>query len=42
MNTADLENPIFTDETAAREHFERVRWPNAARSAPTAARRIGS
>jgi transposase-like protein len=28
MNTADLENPIFTDETAAREHLERVLWPN--------------
>jgi transposase-like protein len=27
MNTADLENPIFTDETAAREHLERVLWP---------------
>jgi transposase-like protein len=27
MNTADLENPIFTDEAAAREHLERVLWP---------------
>src|SRR4051794_24120648 len=26
--SADLENPIFTDEDAAREHLERVRWPN--------------
>lgn len=26
--TADLSNPIFTDETKAREHFEMTRWPN--------------
>jgi transposase-like protein len=26
--TADLQNPIFTDETAAREALEDVRWPN--------------
>ncbi len=26
--TADLTNPIFTDEEAAREHFEAIRWPN--------------
>lgn len=25
--TANLQNPIFTDETAAREHLEAVRWP---------------
>ena len=25
---ADLTNPIFTDETAARAHFEALRWPN--------------
>ena len=25
--SADLQNPIFTDETAAREHLEAVRWP---------------
>src|SRR5688572_18637691 len=24
----DLRNPIFNDETAAREHFEAIRWPN--------------
>ncbi|WP_428245528.1 IS1595 family transposase [Ferrovibrio sp.] len=24
----DLTNPIFTDETAARLHLERIRWPN--------------
>ena len=24
--TADLTSPIFTDETAAREHFESLRW----------------
>src|SRR5438067_9865456 len=24
----DLQNPIFTDETAARAHFEATRWPN--------------
>ena len=26
--TADLQNLIFTDETAAREHLEAVRWPD--------------
>ena len=26
--TADLTNPIFTDEEAARKHFEAIRWPN--------------
>src|SRR6266446_5549527 len=26
--TANLTDPIFTDETAAREHFEAIRWPN--------------
>jgi hypothetical protein len=26
--TADLTNPIFTDEEKAREHFEALRWPN--------------
>ena len=26
MVTADLTNPIFTDETAARAHFEALRW----------------
>src|SRR5436305_10107640 len=25
---ASLTDPIFTDETAAREHFEAIRWPN--------------
>jgi transposase-like protein len=25
--TADLANPIFTNEDAAREHFEALRWP---------------
>jgi transposase-like protein len=25
--TADLLNPIFTDEDAARAHFEKLRWP---------------
>jgi transposase-like protein len=24
----DLTDPIFTDETAAREHFEKLRWPH--------------
>jgi hypothetical protein len=24
----DLIDPIFTDENAARGHFERLRWPN--------------
>lgn len=28
MTPADLQNPIFTDETAAREMLEAVRWPN--------------
>jgi transposase-like protein len=28
--TADLTNPIFTDETKAREYLEGVRWPNGA------------
>ena len=26
--TTDLTNPIFTDETKAREHFEAIRWPD--------------
>jgi transposase-like protein len=26
--SADLENPVFTDENAAREHLEKMRWPN--------------
>ena len=26
--SADLTNPIFTDEDAAREHFEALRWPD--------------
>jgi transposase-like protein len=26
--SADLGNPIFTDEEAAREHFHKVRWPD--------------
>lgn len=26
--TADLTNPIFTDEEAARKHFEAIRWPD--------------
>src|SRR5580704_5446689 len=26
--TADLLNPIFTDEDAARAHFEKLRWPD--------------
>jgi transposase-like protein len=26
--TSDLSNPIFTDETKAREHFEKIRWPD--------------
>ena len=26
--TADLTNPLFTDEEAARKHFEAIRWPN--------------
>ena len=26
--TVDLTDPIFTDEEAARAHFERLRWPN--------------
>lgn len=28
MATADLQSPIFTDEDAAREALEAVRWPN--------------
>src|SRR5688572_17328099 len=28
MSTADLTNPIFTDETKAREYLEGTRWPN--------------
>lgn len=28
MSHADLTNPIFTDETAAREYLEANRWPN--------------
>jgi transposase-like protein len=28
--TCDLENPIFTDESKAREHMEASRWPNGA------------
>src|SRR5258708_3157738 len=28
MPDAELQNPIFTDETAAREALEAVRWPN--------------
>jgi len=26
--TTDLTNPIFTDEEAARKHFEAIRWPD--------------
>src|ERR1700677_5268731 len=26
--TCDLTNPIFTDEDAARKHFETLRWPD--------------
>jgi transposase-like protein len=26
--TVDLTNPIFTDEEAARKHFEAIHWPN--------------
>lgn len=26
--TCDLTNPIFTDENAARKHFEALRWPD--------------
>lgn len=26
--TANLTDPIFTNEEAARQHFERIRWPN--------------
>jgi transposase-like protein len=29
MSTADLTNPLFTDETAAREWLETKRWPHA-------------
>lgn len=25
---SDLQNQIFTDEPAAREHLEKVRWPD--------------
>ena len=28
MKTVDLTNPIFTNEDAARAHFEAIRWPN--------------
>ncbi len=28
MSDADLTNPIFTDEEAARAHYEAIRWPN--------------
>jgi len=28
---SDLQNPIFTDEAAARAHLERVRWPDGPR-----------
>jgi transposase-like protein len=28
MSTADLTAPQFTDETAAREHLEALRWPD--------------
>src|SRR3954452_15947188 len=28
--SADLENPVFTNEDAAREHLEKMRWPNGA------------
>jgi transposase-like protein len=28
--SADLTNPIFTDEKAARKHLENLRWPNGA------------
>ena len=27
----NLTDPIFTDETKAREHFEAIRWPDSAR-----------
>jgi transposase-like protein len=27
-DTVSLTDPIFTDETAAREHFEAIRWPD--------------
>ena len=30
MTTVDLTNPIFTDLTAARKHFEAIRWPDGA------------
>src|SRR3977135_3922101 len=26
--SATLQDPIFTDETAAREHLEAIRWPD--------------
>ena len=28
MATCDLTNPIFSNEEAAREHFEALRWPD--------------
>src|SRR4051794_20812021 len=28
--SADLENPVFTNEDAAREHLEKMRWPKGA------------
>src|SRR5665213_4586676 len=28
LMTADLTNPIFVDEKAARKHFEAIRWPH--------------
>ena len=28
MSFAELQNPIFTDENAAREALEAIRWPN--------------
>ena len=30
----NLTDPIFTDENAARAHFEAIRWPNGKRSCP--------
>lgn len=33
MAAADLQNPIFTDETKAREALEAVRWPDGPRCA---------
>ena len=26
--TVNLTNPIFHDENKARDHFEKIRWPN--------------